>query len=57
MTNEMHFENGIHHEFTAEEMKLLRLLIKNHAGETAKKYDIDINAVVVLKTLFFENLD
>ncbi len=57
MKNEMYFENGIHHEFTDDEFRLLKLLISNHAGETAKQYDVDVNAVVTLKTLFDENLD
>lgn len=57
MNNEIYFENGIHHEFTADEIRLLKLLVSEHAGETAKQYDIDINAVVTLKTLFLDHLD
>lgn len=57
MNNEIYFENGIHHEFTVDEIRLLKLLVSKHAGETAKQYDIDINAVVTLKTLFLDHLD
>lgn len=55
--NKIFFENGISHEFTAEEITLLRLLLSEHGRETAEEHGIDITSFVTLKTLFVEHLD
>lgn len=55
--NKIFFENGINHELTAEEIKLLRLLLSEHGRETVEEHGIDINSLVALKTLFVEHLD
>lgn len=57
MENKIFLENGITHEFTADEMKLLRLLVSEHAKETADKYNISVEAVKTLKVVFFDHLD
>ena len=56
MNNVIFFENGIRHEFTDDEIKLLRFLLSEHGREIAEEHGIDINALVSLKILF-EHLD
>ncbi len=55
--NKIFFENGLNHELTTEEIKLLRLLLSEHGREIAEKHEIDLNALVSLKILFCEHLD
>lgn len=55
--NKIFFDNGMNHDLTDEELKLLRLLVAEHAREVADKYNIDLKAVSKLKVLFCEYLD
>lgn len=57
MKNVICFENGLSHEFTDEELKLLKLFASERAEETAEKYNVDLDVVMSLKALFCDYLD
>ena len=57
MKNVICFENGLSHEFTDEELKLLKLFASERAEETAEKYNVDLDIVMSLKALFCDYLD
>lgn len=62
MKNVMYFENGIKHEFTADEMKLLCIAVRGLDFSTIPLCDEEREkeynkAVENLKSLFLEHLD
>lgn len=57
MKNIIYFENGIKHELLEDEIKLIYTLLINYGENAIEKYNINVNALTNLKSLFCEHLD